>query len=189
MKINRFIMLFGATVLLSAAAHAQKVVTEGSGATIKVIIDASGIPHTTQKKARTTKATNTTSVPVNDLYDIASAKSNENVYKRFEVSKVDNSIGIHWKNAIDLCVGLNYNGSTGWRLPTQRELMLIWVLYNDLKAVDAGSFTPFSTNDYYWCSTELGTRDSWSVSFVNGHMSRTASKTIDNSGVRCVRDI
>jgi hypothetical protein len=33
------------------------------------------------------------------------------------------STGAAWNTAWSTCVGLNYNGQTGWRLPTQKELM------------------------------------------------------------------
>ena len=185
MNTKGLIILIGAIMLFSATAHAQKVVTEGSGGTIKVIIDASGISHTTVKKVLTTKATSITSVPVNDITDLASQKSNEMVYKKFEVSKVDNSTRVYWLDAINLCANLTYNGSTGWRMPTQRELMLIWVLHNDLKALGT-IFSPFILGGY-WSSTEITSTVSMYVSFATGYTGDLGK--IASTRVRCVRDI
>ena len=71
-----------------------------------------------------------------------------------------------------------------WRLPIQRELMVIYSLKGQL-AMTTG-FTAFSSS-YYWSATELYGSDSWYVHFVHGYV-LTSSKS-NSDGVRCVRDL
>ena len=78
-------------------------------------------------------------------------------------------------------------GETGlWRLPTQRELMLIWIMHEGLKKSDPTGFTSFTSTNY-WSATENNTNIAWGVNFINGSTINT-SKTSD-SYVRCVRDL
>lgn len=173
-------------MLCSATAYAQKVVTEGSGGTIKVIIDATGMPSdatTTNSKPQFTEGTNYNSCTQTDT-DLASNINNEKVYQKFEVSKTDNPTGYEWVYAVnELCSG-TINGSMGWRLPTQRELMLIWVLHSQLKKVS--SFTPLKANEY-WSATQLQRTTGWLVNFIDGR-TRSNDKTGYLSS-RCIRDI
>lgn len=173
-------------MLCSETAYAQKVVTEGSGETIKVIIDATGMPSsvvTKDKKPQTTEGTNYNSC-TQDLTDLASNVNNEKVYQKFEVSKTDNATYYEWDVAVNYVCSKTINGSNGWRLPTQRELMLIWVLHSSLKKVT--SFTPLKAN-IYWSATQYLRTMSWLVDFNNGK-----TRTNDKNGyhyTRCIRDI
>lgn len=190
MNATRLIMLLGVVLgLFSVTARAQKVVTDGTGASIKVIIDAFDMPHTTAKKAQSTTATNNNNVQANVYTDIASATSNEKVYRKFEVSKVDVlKDGTDWLSAINNCKGLTHNGSSGWRLPTQRELILIWVLKTKLEQVNG--FNKF-TNGTYWSATEYEYvlfRSSWYVSLTDGNAAYLM-KDQKVPFVRCVRDL
>lgn len=62
-----------------------------------------------------------------------------------------------------------------WRLPNQRELMMIWVLYEEIEkymeSLDVG-FVPFQ-DDYYWSSTIYSKIDNYRccVDFSNGRSS------------------
>lgn len=180
MKTKMLLTTIMVAILSSTAAFGQKIVVEGN----MVIIDASAMTHVTEKKTRTTQATNITHVPVNDLTDIASKISNAKVYKRFEVSKTDNSSGTTWLTAVNtICTG-TINGSTGWRLPTQRELILIWILKPVLEKQN--NFDSFYPNSY-WSATsngdKLGSKVNFGDSFVASELKTYSYR------VRCVRDI
>ena len=83
-----------------------------------------------------------------------------------------------------------YQGPIGgekglWRLPTQRELQLIWIMHEGLKK--SGDFTSFYSG-YYWSATEGTTTNSaWAVYFNNG-VTNSTNKT-NTYYVRCVRDL
>lgn len=109
-------------------------------------------------------------------------EANATVYKRFAVSKADNSTSSTWFNAFTVCSGLG----AGWRLPTQRELQLIWILHNELKK--ANGFNPFIANSYWSATEDSSFSDgSWNVSFLNGNTS-TSYKNYDIR-VRCLREL
>lgn len=92
----------------------------------------------------------------------------------------------NWASAWKACKA--YKGEGGnegdWRLPTQRELLMIWILYPQL--IGKGGFTAYSTN-YYWSSSEYSANLAWNMLFINGFASST-SKT-SSYYVRCIRDL
>lgn len=179
MKTKRLLIVLMASVLGLPGVYAQKVVVDGT----KVIIDASAISHTTTKKPRTTTGTNSTSC-TQSTSDIASNANNEKVYKKFEVSTTDNSTHSQWREAVDICADLATDGG-GWRLPTQRELMLMWVLNSELRLTSG--FTPFGPYGF-WSATEGNTSSSWFVDFNFGNTYYDGGKVVYNR-VRCVREI
>lgn len=73
----------------------------------------------------------------------------------------------------------------GWRLPTQREMMLLWLFREGINAIYSGA--PL-TADKYWTATEQTTNKAWYMDF-----SATTPQIIYNSKTstykfRCVRD-
>ena len=136
-------------------------------------------------------------------------KSTDNrMSRKFRVQK-SNPDQKTWSDAVSYCDNLTEEGYSDWRLPSQRELMMIWLLggssnvtggdKNDTGVGSASKpvntpylyqqsgFTAFSV-DYYWSATENGSNGSyaWIVSFSNG---RTRYSNKSYSGyVRCVRD-
>lgn len=181
MKRKLVVAIVVCAVSALPAVYAQKVVVEGT----KVIIDCSSMPAgavTATPKARTTTGTNSTAAGTG-LTDIASAASNAQLYRRFEVSKVDNGTGIMmWQEAIALCNGLTQDGSTGWRLPTQRELMLMWMLKPALERHLASTLTQ------YWNATEMSEANGWYVDFITGATMNQFPK-VAGFRIRCIRDI
>lgn len=105
---------------------------------------------------------------------------------KYQVMRADRSTGTDRASAWALCKSYNgEGGGTGqWRLPTQRELEMIWILHPQL--IGKGSFTALSTN-YYWAATEYTATSAWIVSFNNGYVGSN-SKT-SSLYVRCVRDL
>lgn len=115
-----------------------------------------------------------------------------------------------WSAAVSYCDNLLEEGYSDWRLPSQRELMLIWLLggnsnvsLGDKNDTGVGStssavstpyiyqqsgFTAFSAN-YNWSATSwVGDRLSfWRMNFSNGSMNHNGTMEI-TSYVRCIRD-
>lgn len=95
---------------------------------------------------------------------------------KFEVYASDNSTSSTWTAAPNKC-------PSGWRLPTQRELMLMYVMKDQLTGIT--SFTGYT----YWSATEYSgaSGNAWFVTFSNG---RTYSNAEAGSlYVRCIRDL
>ena len=87
--------------------------------------------------------------------------------------------------ALNECYKKNQNpsSSVNWYLPAQQQLVGIWVA---LSEVGYGGKQAFSSS-YYWSAAEKTGSESWSVTFVNGHVS--SSDKSNSYGVRCVRDL
>lgn len=111
--------------LTVATGYAQEVVKENG----KIIIDASAIRHTKVKKARATDGTNAR-LGTDDETNIGSAASDEQVYYRFELSAA--RFSATWINAVNRCRNLADDGG-GWRLPTLKEAILIYILWPELQ--------------------------------------------------------
>ena len=175
-----------AVLMLSMSGYAQTVTKSVNGA----IIDCSAFKSdgfTKVKKARTTNGNNDGSTPVKeDHTDIASKVSNEKIYYKLEVCGIDNGSYVitGWRGAVDLCANLTTDGGN-WRMPTQRELMLIWVLHPELKKI--AGFTPLVASSF-WSATQARSETSWSVYFSNGGTVDKFTRT-SHLSVRCVRDI
>lgn len=93
---------------------------------------------------------------------------------------------VSWAGAKDACFG-------GWRLPTKRELQLIWLTggarYEQYKSPiivndplhEYNAFAPLDANKYWTSTTEGG--NVWSVDFSNG----ASSSGTTTGKVRCVK--
>lgn len=77
--------------------------------------------------------------------------------------------------------------TTGWRLPTQRELQLMWLLRD---AIDQAFLPRYSVRNQlkgtYWSSTEEDATKAWYFNF-DDPFCNSALKTVQYK-VRCVRD-
>lgn len=141
-------------------------------------------------------------------------KSTDNrMARKFRVQKAQGqSNTVEWADAVSYCDNLVEEDCDDWRLPSQRELMLIWVMganssvtsgyVNDTGVGDSSAkpisssylyqqsdFTPFSTSADYWAASEVSSSDywAWHVAFDNGYTDLTGTKT-SSRNVRCVRD-
>lgn len=106
---------------------------------------------------------------------------------KFQVMRADHTVGpTDWATAYNQCKSYDEEGGgiSQWRLPTQRELLMIWILHPQLVNVDG--FTAFSAV-FYWSVTE-GDREVWNVPFDSGGVSHDGDKGYPCS-FRCVRDI
>ena len=129
---------------------------------------------------------------------------NQKVSRKFAVAKSDAMAAATWATASGWASGANdeiigdskpantgcaeYQGKDNadpkgsWRLPIQRELMVIYSLKGQL-AKTAG-FTAFSSSNY-WSAPEASGGSSWY--FGSGNVN--ASSKSSSYGVRCVRDL
>ena len=108
-----------------------------------------------------------------------------------------------WENAKNECTKLG----NGWRMPTQRELMLIYIMNDQLNyglrtdKIDGDTPGVTGNHTYYWSSTESssdkdgtpGNQTGWSICFcqddptIAGKVEQY-TKTANNY-IRCVRDV
>lgn len=74
-----------------------------------------------------------------------------------------------------------------WRLPTQREMMIIYLVRKEFLLNLAGVVDLLLDGSLYWTSTSNTSTEAWTMDFATGVMySRDKSGTYR---VRCVRDI
>lgn len=155
----------------------------------RIIIDSRILPSqviTVTPKARTTKATNKDATTDNTVSDIASEESNKTISYYFEVAKQDvSSSKKTWRDAISDCESWAEDGGN-WRLPTQRELMLIWISYSTINAKKISGFTQFIASQY-WSASEMYSTNGHYTFFTNGYS--TSGDKMNTYYVRCVRDI
>ncbi len=94
-----------------------------------------------------------------------------------------------WPQALNMCNDLTHNGTSDWRLPTQKELMD--AVSHGIKSATSASSNWLTTAQinsvYYWSATTYSniTTYAW-TSFIGSGVMSTAHKTAGNS-VICVR--
>ena len=136
--------------------------------------------------------------------------SDNRVSRRFRVQKTDPNIKKTHANALSYCHNLTEEGLKGWRLPSQRELSLLWLLggndlvyRGDVNSTGNGpescpfvtkylyeydGFSPF-VEDNYWSATAdvLYVRGrKWILSFPSGDLDGASPNS--DAYVRCIRD-
>lgn len=173
---KKVIMFVIAGLMLCSAGHGQVVVTGDDG---EVIIDCSGMkPSSYMATPKPRTATGT------DLADdLSSSMNNAKVSKRFEVSITEDKRLESWSVAMALCAG---KSGGNWRLPTQREIVLMWVLKPELEKVSG--FEKFSGT--YWSATKyykFPEGNIWCMSFFYGSPSTQPQNGL--GFIRCVRDL
>lgn len=136
----------------------------------KIFIDVQDMPNGTW-----------TTVSLNSSHNEASSVNT--LYKRFEVANTDESGDVTWTVAKTTCA----NRGIGWRLPTQKELLLMGVMKDML--ILAGSL-PFNFIGYYWSSTTVlaNSAETWYVRIDSDRMTSSLSNTTPLS-VRCIREV
>lgn len=195
------IMIIFAGFVTPATVNAQKVRKENN----KVILDltpAARMP----KDAITTTGKTWTGTPSNTEGPMANNSEvgtiNATVFQKLEIAPHDiNSVGtigtagtmtMDWVTAFGACKSTTYDNG-GWRLPTQRELMLIYIFRSAIEVIFKDSSingTVFSTT-YYHSATESTNYSSycWGVNLSNGVSSIISKVDGGSKKVRCVREI
>lgn len=203
--MKKMILAAFAAVALAGTARAQSgvrypyVTTENGGVIVVLRDSKGGIDEASLFSSRVT-ATKTGN----------EASTNNRMSRKFRVQKSQPTGQKTYSEAVSYCDNLSEEGYSDWRLPSQRELMLIWwlggnsnVTKGDKNDTGVGSgsipvntpylyqqsgFTAFSA-DGYWSATESSSRSSyaWRVSFSAGTTYNDGYKT-GSYVVRCVRD-
>ena len=130
--------------------------------------------------------------------------------RKFRVQKTQNETSMTWNDALTYCHNLVEEGCDNWRLPSQRELMLIWALGGNKDVVNGDNnntgigenskplstsylyeqpgFTALSTDNYRVATSDSKySNRAWIVGFGNQSGSGTGYKS-NGYSVRCVRD-
>jgi hypothetical protein len=208
-NMKKIVMILFVGLLASAGLQAQKVYKDASN---RVILDLTeGMPagaitavsKTTQYDNLT--PTNSGGTLPNNLHNSPNNDPviNTAVFQKLEIAPHDvngvvderGTIGINstyttnWATAFKACIKSTHD-SGNWRLPTQRELMLIWIFkpaLEDIFSDEDINGSAFDTS-YYWSATEYpGGANSWSVNFSNGAMYNNPKENLYR--VRCVREV
>ena len=136
-------------------------------------------------------------------------KSSDNrMSRKFRVQK-SNPGQKTWSDAVSYCDNLTEEGYSDWRLPSQRELMMIWLLGgssnvtsgdkndtgvgSDSKPVNTpyiyqqSGFTAFSAGEYLSATEDSSSSSEvWKVFFSGGYTDFYSK--VGGGSVRCVRD-
>ena len=175
--------------VLTTTIQAQKVRLENSNQIVLELSTTAGMPAGAVTTAP--KAFPLTPPPTNNgtwsSDNMTNGLFNQTVYHRLEIAPTDSGSYMDWAAAVIHCRSTTINGSSGWRLPTQRELMYMWIFRDPINtlSIPLGG-TSFSSN-YYWSSTEDYGTFAWIVFFPNGD-TYLSYKTSTNL-VRCVREL
>lgn len=113
------------------------------------------------------------------------ASENNQVFEKLEIAASNEAGTMLWLAAYNSCQAKNSGGVTGWRLPTQRELMLIYIFREKLESMTGSTFGRIN----YWSSSEDVYNTVWIVNFYY-RSTNTLTKANSGSGnVRCVREV
>lgn len=205
--MKKMILAVFAAVAIAGSAGAQSgvkypyVTTASDGGVIVVLRDdKGGISEAALFSSRVT-----TSKTGNE------ASTDNRMSRKFRVQKAQSqSSTIAWETAESYCNNLSEEGYSDWRLPTQRELMMIWLLGGNSNVTigdkdDTGvasELRPINTpwiyqqpgfeplkEAYYWSATEHSflTGRGW-VTHMGTGASSYKTNTMEPQLTRCVRD-
>ncbi|WP_455640432.1 Lcl C-terminal domain-containing protein [Parabacteroides sp.] len=198
--INKICKLFLLLVLFSVDLSAQTATTVNGYPVIDLSAFHSwgAVLSSTEAAARRTEMNDQT--PYSGAYmDVGNHISNQRgtwnakMSGKFQVMRNDlTEEPINWTTAYNRCK--NYDGEGGgvgqWRLPTQRELSMMWILHPQL--IGKGDITPLYFNLFnsygHWSATECTALTAWQVYFGDGSMTNV-DKASSKCRVRCVRDL
>jgi hypothetical protein len=197
--MKKIVVIVFAGLLVSAGLQAQKVYIEkdGQGNKKRVILDmtkTAGMPAGAITDESKTAIYDNITVSNTSLTVIAEHNNdthgdiNHRVFQKLEIALTD--LGeMNWVAAFNGCRASSYNDG-GWRLPTQRELVMMWIFK---EALDAAFLDPSGTgatlsSAVYRSATEGDALSAWAVDLGNGDTEGSNSKATP-SLVRCVREI
>lgn len=194
--IKELILALG--LLSTSGISGQKVITNHASANGYPVIDLSeltplGCILTSAEASIRRSAINQQTASNTDCFTVGIEISgergvwNKKMSSQFQVMRANMSSSYNWAAAHTQCKQYNLEGGAAnqWRLPTQRELMMILVLHPQL--MEKGGFTKFDSF-YYWSCTEQVANDAWAVIFNYGYTNTNSHKT-QVARVRCVRDL
>ena len=129
---------------------------------------------------------------INATDNLPTGTINATMYEKLEIAPQDlgtsglgaGAMTMLWDAAFNDCINCTYDGG-GWRLPTQRELLMMWIFRTKINDFSGTSFGA----GYYWSATEGDADYAWSVNFNNGATNINYSKSYYSYRVRCVREL
>lgn len=145
--------------------------------TIDVVIDCSNL--------EAAMYTNSTKYGISQS-DIGSVQRvNDYVYKKLQIDTKQN-VAVNY-SVLHQQTGM-CKEEAGWRLPTQREMLLIYSVKNELEAING--FQPFASGEY-WSMTR-GVSGQYIVDFANGGIAKYRDENRQGGAAlyyRCVREM
>lgn len=114
---------------------------------------------------------------------------NATVFYKLEIDAKDLDGTNNWVGAYNACKnkGTAANGEI-WRLPTQKELMLMYVFRTAIAALGGTMNTSsYNRDSYYWSCTEIFSTEARYLAFYKGYVYKIAKS--ESIRVRCVREI
>lgn len=198
------LLVFFAGLIAPAGIHAQKMYRDK--VTNRVIFDlteAAGMP----KDAITdTPKTWEGSPSYSDamLNNLQTSSINATVFQKLEIAPYDidasgvingtDEMTMDWVTAFNRCKNSDYDNG-GWRLPTQRELILMFIFQPALDNIFAADATTGKTLSpmRYWAGTEINALNAWVVDFQTDYgltsvYGKSQSKDY-RLQARCVREV
>jgi hypothetical protein len=101
---------------------------------------------------------------------------------------------MNWSTAFNGCINSTYDGGN-WRLPTQRELMMMWIFNDALKIAlpEVGGDALSSPGTQYRSATEYREDIVYTVGFIGSPFGDGFTSNYTSKGhmlyVRCVREV
>lgn len=190
--MKKAILMMFVLGFVSMNGYAQKVYKREGKVYLECTV-ASGMPAgsvTTTPKCKGGTASNTTfrnEATDKNIY----ASENDQVFETLEIDASDmeksEASAIFTMDWVTAYNGCKLKKGEGWRLPTQRELMLMYIFRAKLDEMTGNNFDSSSSSGVYWASSENSSNSSCSAIFMDGEM-RQYPKTYDFR-VRCVREV
>ena len=207
LKITMLLLLFAGGITESFAQSGFRypyVIKGNPGVTRDVIVSRDENGGVREDYVRDTKKVQWDTTPEHNQYD-----DDNIVASRFEVSKIG-AVKQPYQSAATYCKNLKEDDKDGWRVPTQRELMLIYVLNDQLAnplitskqdEIEHG-VQPSADGIFYWSGTKDTTNGEdnvyWSVCFsdrsdegmeTKGGQVQGYADNANQNYIRCVRDV
>lgn len=188
--MKKAILMMFVLGFVSMNGYAQKVYKREGKVYLECTV-ASGMPAgsvTTTPKCKGGTASNTTfrnGKTDKNIY----AFENDSVFEKLEIDASDmaepaSAFTMDWVTAYNGC---KFKKGEGWRLPTQRELMLMYIFRAKLDEMTGNNFDSSSSSSGYWASSENSSGSSCSVIFMDGDMKQYPKTFLCR--VRCVREV
>lgn len=194
--------LFSSTGLM-----AQKAYKDSEGRYILDLMEEAGMPASSVTNIKKTwKGTPSIEVALENNFPTGTI--NAKVYHKLEIAPYDLNTsgeisssgprGVNWLDSFVGCRDAAYDGG-GWRLPTQRELIVICIFKSALTDLGASfNLTIAGGQSFYWSATESSDTGAYTLRFSNNlhdaSLTPYAKSTAGTPSVigmfaRCVREV
>jgi hypothetical protein len=206
--MKKIVVIVFAGLLVSAGLQAQKVYIKNN----KVILDLTeGMPAGAITNVSKTAiydnitVSNTVLTVITGHNNDTGGDINRTVFQKLEiaphnVNAASGTMGApstyttDWVTAFNACKNSTHNGDNDWRLPTQRELMMMCIFKEALDTAflrlsPSGTGGTALSAVAYWSATEYTASYAWYVDLNLGTTNHSNDKTYTGVRVRCVREV